>query len=147
MVGRYLYAQPSGTANEREREREWGGGGYEPQHTSDVSKYGLTSATNCSLRSSSDGSPTSGALVWRTVMRTKVQLVGPHNRHEPKEKKRSHVCWLWRVGRELRNTREGELDRDKILRDRARVRAMTEVYRVNYRGYLTTRRRNKCTNE
>ncbi len=42
------------------------------------------------------------------------------------------MCRLWRVRRELQNTREGELDRDKILRDRARVRAMTEVYRVNH---------------
>ncbi len=56
------------------------------RENTNVSGYALTSATNCSLRSSSDGNPTSGPSVWGRVRRTKVQLAGPQNRYEPKKK-------------------------------------------------------------
>jgi len=55
---------------------EWEGGGEESQRTSNVSKYALTSATNCSLRSLSNGKPHGWPSVWGKVRKTKVQLAG-----------------------------------------------------------------------
>lgn len=49
--------------------REWESGGEISQRKSIVSKYAPTSVTNCSLRSSSDGNPTSGGSVWKTDRR------------------------------------------------------------------------------
>ncbi|SRR6266702_6106520 len=76
--GAFLYVQPSGTANERVT----GMGMAEAE--AEERNYALTSATNCLLRSSSDGNPTSGTSVWGRVRRTTVQLADPLNRREPK---------------------------------------------------------------
>ena len=48
--------------------------------TSRVSKYLLTSATNCSLRSSPCGSPASGASVWGRERRAREELARERRR-------------------------------------------------------------------